>query len=295
MSVAIECVLAAGARVGEAPFWSAHDRMLWWVDIVPGSLHRFDPATGRDESWPMPSRIGFACPRRNGGVIVGLEEGLAFFDPETATLEPFSEVNPSRDGLRFNDATVSPEGRLVATTMQTMPPGGQPNGAVLVIDPDGTARTVFEGLWVGNGLAFSPDGRTLYVADTHEEANRVWACDWDGDEGVVTGRRPFFDGETIAGRPDGAAVDSEGGYWVACPYGWQVIRIDTAGRIDRQIAMPIEKPTKPCFGGSDQRTLFVTSIGGTPSPGTEHLQPLAGGLFTVDVGATGRPVPLFEG
>jgi sugar lactone lactonase YvrE len=146
---------------------------------------------------------------------------------------------------------------------------------------------------VANGLAFAPDGRTMYFADTHRDV--VWAYDYDVDSGAATNERVFLDFEPLSGRPDGACVDETGCCGIACVFGGMVLRVTPAGAIDRRIRVPAEKPTMPAFGGPGLSTMFITTIGGGGSHAVDPSQPDAGGLFAVEAGVSGLPETLFAG
>lgn len=291
----VRCVLSAQARVGEGPVWSQADQVLWWVDIAGPELHRFDPLTGLNETWQMPGKIGCLALREAGGLVVALEDGFSFFDPRTGQLSPLGGLSPAATGARFNDGVVSPEGRFLATTMQSAPPFDDPIQSVQMLHRDLTTSQLTSGLRVGNGLAFSPDGGTLYLSDSHVDHAAIWAFDWDGEKAHVSNRRLFFDPAEIDGQPDGAAIDSEGFYWFAAVGGWQVVRLTPDGRIDRTIAMPIEKPSKVVFGGPEMDLIFVTSISMNLVEGCGREQPQAGGLFVLEAGVQGASANLFLG
>jgi sugar lactone lactonase YvrE len=161
------------------------------------------------------------------------------------------------------------------------------------VEADGTTVTVRSAIGVANGLAFSPDGRTMYFADTHRDT--VWAYDYDVATGDATNERVFLDFGPLPGRPDGACIDEDGCYWIACVYGSMVIRVTPDGAIDRRIGLPVEKPTMPAFGGPSLSTLFITSIGGGGSHQTDPAQPDAGGLFAIETGVRGLSEPRFAG
>jgi len=169
----------------------------------------------------------------------------------------------------------------------------QATGLLHRVEADGTAVTVRSGIGVANGLAFAPDGRTMYFADTHRDT--VWSYDFDIATGAATNERVFLDFGPLPGRPDGACIDEGGCYWIACVYGSMVLRVTPAGSIDRRIVVPVTKPTMPAFGGLDLSTLFITSIGGGGSHAIDPAQPDAGGLFAIDVGVRGLPEPRFAG
>jgi sugar lactone lactonase YvrE len=159
--------------------------------------------------------------------------------------------------------------------------------------PGGEVTTVRSGIGVANGLAFSPDGSTMYFADSHRET--VWAYDYDQASGDAVNERVFLDFSDMPGRPDGACVDQDGCYWIACVGGWSVIRVTPAGDVDQRIGLPVEKPTMPAFGGRGLSTMFVTSIGRGGSRPSAPGQRDAGGLFAIETGARGLAEPSFGG
>jgi sugar lactone lactonase YvrE len=166
-------------------------------------------------------------------------------------------------------------------------------GSLYRVEANGTATVKRTNIGVPNGLAFSPDGRTMYWADTHRDT--VWSYDYEVETGEATNERVFLDFASLPGRPDGACVDAEGGYWIACVYGSAVLRVTPDGVVDRRIAVPTLKPTMPAFGRPDLSTLFVTSIGGGGSHATDAADPEAGGLFAIDLDVRGLPEPVFTG
>jgi sugar lactone lactonase YvrE len=168
---------------------------------------------------------------------------------------------------------------------------GRFTGMLHRVGPRGEVTTVRREIGIANGLAFSPDGSTMYFADTHRET--VWAYDYDVATGDAVNERIFLDFRDLPGRPDGACVDQDGCYWVACVYGWAVIRVTPGGAIDRRIGLPIEKPTMPAFGGPDLSTLFVTSIGEGGSRPSAPGQRDPGGLFAIETGSRGLVEPRF--
>jgi sugar lactone lactonase YvrE len=148
-----------------------------------------------------------------------------------------------------------------------------------------------EGLIIPNGLAFSPDDRILYHSDSRQDC--VFAWDFDLATGAISNRRIFLENDIQEGRPDGAAVDREGGYWIAHVGGWRVARYTPDGRIDRIVGIPAQRPTACTFGGSDFKTLYVTTATRPLPESARHKQPLAGSLFAVQVDVPGLPEPHF--
>jgi L-arabinonolactonase len=289
------CVLPARAQLGECPVWSAAEARLYWVDIDGRAVHRYDPATGLDEQRAAPGRPGsLALTATPGRLLVAIERRLAFIDwPSGAWLDWIALEPDGGRGNRLNDGRCDPAGRFWVGSMFDPAAAGRATGLLHRIDRDGTAVTVRSAIGVSNGLAFSPDGRTMYFADTHRDT--VWAYDYDLDTGDATNERVFLDFSSLPGRPDGACVDEDGCYWSACVFGSMVIRVTPAGAIDRRIVVPVKKPTMPAFGGPGLSTLFITTIGGGGSHPDDPTQPDAGGLFAVDAGVRGLPEPSFDG
>lgn len=286
----IERVLDCQAQLGEGPVWSVAEQMLYWVDITRPTLNRFDPATGRNTSWTMPSPVGCFALCEQGGALVALCQGFHHFDFHTLALRFVATVEPLPPGHRFNDGTTDPVGRFWAGTMPIAGAASQPEpqGALFCLERDGHTRRAEGRFWTQNGLAFSPDGRTMYVSDTHAPVRTIWALDYDPDSGTASNRRVFFDTREVAGRPDGAAIDADGCYWMAGVGGGQLVRITPQGRLDRIINLPVEKPTKLAFGGRNLDVMYVTSIG---HPDRRE----AGNLFAVHAGVQGLPTPLYTG
>ncbi len=281
-------MLDARAHTGEGAMWDEIGGRLWWVDISAPTLNRFDPATGENRVWTMPSRIGCFGFRSEGGLVLALENGFSTFDPETGAIEAIVDPEPDLPENRFNDGTPDPAGRLIAGTM----PMGErrPVGSIWRLDPDRRASRLVDGLKVSNGMAFSPDGKIFYWSDSDPGVRTIWAADYDALDGTLGPQRVFAGTDDLAGRPDGGTIDADGCYWMAGVGGWQLVRFTPAGKIDRIVDMPIERPTKIAFGGADLKTIYVTSISGGQTPGTEARQPHAGGLFALTVpGVQGLP------
>lgn len=290
----VECVVPAQALLGECPLWSDLDRRLYWVDIEGRAIHRYDPSTNVDEQRSVPGRPGsIALTERVGHLLVALEHGLAFYDWDSGAYREWIPLEPDATGNRLNDGRCDPAGRFWVGSMFDPTSAGQATGMLHRVGPGGDVATVRSGIGVANGLAFSPDGSTMYFADTPRQT--VWAYDYDVATGEAGGERVFLDFSDLPGRPDGACVDQDGCYWIACVGGWAVIRVTPDGTVDRRIDLPVHKPTMPAFGGPGLETLFVTSIGAGGSSPMAPGQRDPGGLFAVETGVRGLAEPRFGG
>ncbi len=283
------CAWDLGAELGEGPVW--HDGRLLFVDIKGRRIHRFDPATGEQKSWPTPEPVGFALPAADGALVVGLKSGLHRFRPETGLCSVLTAVEPEELGNRLNDAAVDDAGYLWFGAMHDAET--EPSGGLYRLDDDGVCRRRDEGYIVTNGPAFSPDGRTLYHTDTLGQV--IYAFDRDG-AGSLSGKRIFVRIEERGVYPDGPVVDSEGCVWTGLFGGWGVRRYDPAGALMDEIRLPCSRATKLAFGGPDLTTMFITTAWLGLSPEQRVREPLAGGLFQVAAGVAGRPsMPIRHG
>jgi sugar lactone lactonase YvrE len=260
---------------------------LWWVDIHGRRLHRTRWPEASDESWTVPGRPSCLVLTEDGGVLVAAERALLTFDLATGHFTELARCHTEPPGHRFNDGRCDRQGRLwIGTLPEAL---DRPSGGLLRYDARARRfERVLDGYVVPNGLAFSADGTTMFSADSR--ARTVWRCTLDatGTPGPREVFTRFAEGE---GRPDGAAVDEQGFYWVARVTGGRLTRFAPDGRRDHVIEMPVSRPTMCAFGGPDLDILFVTS-------GTEHLdaaelarQLQAGGPFTIRPGVRGLPEP----
>jgi sugar lactone lactonase YvrE len=287
----VRCVLEAGALLGEGPLWEAGDRMLYWVDIKGQEVHRFDPARGRDERWRVGEAVGSLARRAAGGLVLALRSGFHFFDPATGRTTPIVHPEPERTENRFNDGKPDRQGRFWAGSMHD--PETRPTGALYRLDPDLSCHRLLDGLVCPNALCWSPDGRTMYHADTPRRT--VWAWDFDPARGDIANRRTFAQIPPADGAPDGATVDAEGFVWLAHWGGWRLTRFDPHGRVARVVPLPVQQPTCPAFGGPDLDVLYVTSASIGLAEAARARQPLAGALFALDPGVRGLPEARFRG
>ncbi|WP_053845429.1 SMP-30/gluconolactonase/LRE family protein [Paracidovorax avenae] len=299
-----ELVLDARCATGESPVWRPAEESLYWTDIPRAVLHRWSARTGTRAQWTSPEMVACmaAWAGRPGRWIAGLETGLFALDLPQAggalAAERLAGVAHASPGMRFNDGRCDRQGRFVAGTMLMDMAAASPVGAVFRFGgrelAAGSATDLGLGpLIVPNGIAFSPDGRTMYLSDSHPQVQKIWAFDYDTATGTPHGRRLFVDMAPLPGRPDGAAIDVDGGYWICGNDAGLVHRFTPDGRLDRSLAVPVKKPAMCAFGGPRLDTLFVTSI----RPGAEADladQPLAGGVFALHPGTQGLPEPEFD-
>ncbi|NRF69666.1 SMP-30/gluconolactonase/LRE family protein [Aquincola sp. S2] len=289
----IQALPVPPSLLGESPFWHPEERRLYWIDIPGRLLNRYDPQRELHEHWSLASEPGACAPLLGGGLLLAMRDGLWRFDPETNSRSQLAAppYDPARQ--RFNDGKADPQGRFWVGTIDDL---REPRAA-LYRHAKGRTERQAEGATTSNGLGFSPDGRTMYWADT--KAHAVYAFDFDAGDGSLSRRRVFQQFamrgadaplETYGGRPDGAAVDSEGAYWVAMYEGQRLLRLSASGETLGEIPLPVRCPTMPCFGGDDLRTLYVTTARDKRPADELALQPWAGCVLVMRVEVPGLPV-----
>lgn len=284
-----ELIVDARNATGESPVWNAAEQALYWVDIPAGRLHRWSVADGQTQSWQADEMLACLAMHPSGGWLAGMQSGLFHLRPQDdggLRSECLARVEHPRPQMRFNDGRCDRQGRFWAGTMLLDMAAGARVGALYRYD--GQLQERLDDLIVPNGLAFSPDGRIMYLSDSHPTVQAVWAFDYDTDSGTPHNRRLFIDMTRHPGRPDGAAVDVDGCYWICGNDAGLVHRFTPDGRLDRSLAVPVQKPAMCAFGGPHLDTLFVTSI---HPAGDVSEQPLAGGVFALSPGVRGMAEP----
>ncbi len=285
----VDVVVKGTDVLGECPLWCEREQVLWWVDSRGPSLKRWNPAGGQVTVVPLPSAVGSVAFRERGGMLAALQTGLHFLDPHTGALQLVAQPEAHLPENRFNDGRCDRAGRFWAGTMSDA--RREPTGSLYRLSADLSCTRMREDVIVPNSLAWSPDDRTMYFADTYRQVIRAW--DFDLAEGAVSNERVFCDTTGHPGRPDGSCVDADGGLWNAEYGGWRLVRYAPSGKIDRVIEMPVANPTCCCFGGANFDALYVTSATQRLTPADLAKQPLAGSVFAVHPGVRGLPESRF--
>ncbi|MFM8865220.1 MAG: SMP-30/gluconolactonase/LRE family protein [Limnohabitans sp.] len=301
MNTAWTRISPAPDQLGESPFWHPQEQRLYWVDIPGRRVARVPieglQAIGPVEHWSLGEEPGCIAPVESGGLVLALRSGIHLAREWGGTLHKLADAPYDTTRLRFNDGKCDPLGRFWAGSLYE--PKDQALGMLYMLDGQGL-HPMMAGVTTANGLAWSPDGRTAYWADT--AAHQVRAFDVDPASGRLSGARLFHQrapkpagwawGGAVpyGGRPDGAAVDAEGCYWSAQYEGQRLLRLSPAGEVLAEVPTPVPCPTMPCFGGPDLKTLFITTSRQGRGPEELAQHPDAGCVFARRVDVPGLPV-----
>ncbi|MCV2353214.1 SMP-30/gluconolactonase/LRE family protein [Paucibacter sp. B2R-40] len=282
----------AVAALGESPLWSVAEQCLFYVDIPRRQVLRLDPASGELRHWQLDSEPGCIALLEGGGLAVAQRNGLWRLDTQTGEHHQLAAAPFDSAKQRFNDGKPDAQGRFWIGTIDD---ARAPN-AGLYRYANGGFESVAGGIVTSNGVAWSPDQRRMYWSDT--KAHEIYVLDFDAAAGTIAERQLFAKfapraaGETLdqyGGRPDGAAVDVEGCYWVAMFEGQRLLRLSPEGQVLRELRLPVRCPTMPTFGGANLRTLYITTASEGRSVEELAAQPLAGCVLEVRVEVAGLP------
>ena len=244
-------------QLGESPLWDHRTDRLYWVDSTAATICSSDAAGDDLREWLAPLAVG-SIALAAGGLIAALADGFYRFDPRQASFVCIVRPDLGPVPVRFNDGKADRQGRFLAGTMR---PDTRPGTAARLfrLDPDGTATCLESGFGLTNAICFSPDGGTLYFADSHE--GLVRAYDYDRATGTPSNRRTLIATLPHGSVPDGATVDAEGCLWIAMVQAQKLLRVSPAGQVLAELPVPVPYPSCPAFGGPDLATLYVTTIG----------------------------------
>ncbi|MGF1624974.1 MAG: SMP-30/gluconolactonase/LRE family protein [Alphaproteobacteria bacterium] len=285
--------VACQNQLGECPLWHEQEQALYWTDIQGKTLWRYHPDSGETRSWTTPDRVGSFAFCADGRFLLALPDRLVRWDKETGSATDVVSAMPGQAaGTRLNDGRCDRQGRFVVGGFDETT--RQPIAGLWRLELDGSVtHLIADGIVTANALCFSPDGATMYFADT--AAGTIWAFGYDPAPGTPLGnRRVLTDSLEPPGKPDGSVVDADGFIWNAQVLGSRVVRYAPDGRVDRTIDLPVKNPTCPCFGGPGLDTLYVTSLRRT---GLADWQPseIDGSIVALKPGAKGLPEVTFGG
>jgi sugar lactone lactonase YvrE len=286
----VQVAFAGRAELAEGPTW--YKDALWWVNIVEGTLNRWDPRTGLNSSRATAGFLGAAAPCSDGRWIIARKQDCALLDWETGAITPFSSTpHGLQTEHRFNDGKVGPAGNFWVGTLSLKQ---RPHEASLyVLNDAGEFHRARTGLTLANGLAWSADGRRFYHVDT--PTKRVQAFDFQPDSSRLSNESTLIHFSDTNGFPDGMTCDEEGHLWIALWGAGEIVRVDGgSGKIIECHHLPVTQVSSCTFGGPNLSTLFITTAWENFTLDQRQTQPLAGSIFALETTTRGLPTRVFR-
>jgi len=287
----MEALLSARFQLGECPRWDHQSKQLWWVDILQHQLHSFNLQTEYHQVRQLPEQVGCFTLSESGGLIIAGQSGFYSLADAQSELTFISDPEEHLPAQRFNDGRCDSAGRFIAGTVN--PNKDQIFGQFYQLNNDLQVTALVGKSWTCNGLAFSPDNKTLYWSDTPER--KIYQCDYDPQKGQVSNQRLFYQVDESQGRPDGASVDQQGNYWSALYGGSEIICISPDGELLQRLPVPVTNPTMVCFGGEELKTMFITSAKQKMTAEQLQKNPLEGALLSCPAPIPGMLEYTFKG
>ena len=288
----VEHVLEVRNVIGEGPVWHSQEGSLYWVNFIEQyQILRFSPQTRHLEVFETGMPVMALGIRKAGGFIAATAQGIANWDIQRKTFEPFCDPLKGRTGIRFNDAATDSQGRFWVGTLNEANPKG-PDGELYCVQGNHSCQLMDKDITVSNGIGWSPDKTILYFTDSFRYC--IYVYDFS-EAGTIANRRIFVQTAPEGGIPDGLTVDTEGFVWSAFCGGWRVVRYNPEGKVDREYRLPVANPTSCAFGGKRLDELYITSaaLGLTEEDKRKH--PQSGDLFCLRAGIAGMDEPRFAG
>ncbi|MGA7973120.1 MAG: SMP-30/gluconolactonase/LRE family protein [Pseudolabrys sp.] len=288
MEYAAESLGSVRCTFGESPVWDAAAGRLYCCDVHAGAVHAVHPVDGGHRTWHFDTCVGSLGLAAGGRLVVALRRRVVLFDPVTGDIELVAAFDFESPHLRLNDGKVGPDGAFwVGSVHEVDLDKMQPIGALYRVGADGSTTTQVSGLKASNGLAWSADGTEMF----HSDSCGPWIDRWRfaPETGEISGRQRLARPGEQEGRPDGGATDMLGTYWSAGTSAGVLNRYERSGRLLEKIRLPVPRPTMPCFGGADMKTLFVTSRCDVLTAEQRVDAPLSGAVLRLRCDVAGVP------
>jgi sugar lactone lactonase YvrE len=262
------------------------------VDVLAGRLHRACPgADGQLEllqTFQVHGHLGAAAPAAGGGYVLAAGPGFLHVD-DAGTVRELAQPEAGRTDVRMNDGACDPQGRFWAGTMAYDEAPGA--GCLYRLELDGSCTRVLTGLTISNGIGWSPDGTTMYLADSG--TGDIDAFGLDPATGELGRRRTVVHITAANAVPDGLTVDDRGDIWAALWNGGALARYHPDGSPAATVPLPVDVLR---IRRRRRRMLFVTTAREGLDVTALARQPDAGRLLRLDCpGIAGPPCEPYRG
>lgn len=276
--------------LGESPVWDERRSQVFLCDITNNRVIALKLNGEIVGDWSFEANAGSLGLCESGRLVVALAREVILFDPDTGERRTLARLEGEIETNRFNDGKVGPDGCFWVGTMDQRT-DREPIGTLYRVSADGSIVKKKTGMFTSNGLAWAPDGRTMF----HTDSAGKWLDrhDFDPATGEIGKGVRIAHPDEETGRPDGGACDAEGFYWSAGVSAARLNHYDPDGKIVAQYPVPASAPTMPCFCGPDMKTMLVTSHRLNAARLAEY--PLSGGIFLAKAPVAGAAVSRMKG
>ena len=286
--------LAIDSRVvlAETPIWDPRINKLYWTDLFKGTVHRYDPSSGQDESIETGGYIGAAIPSSDANkLLVAVPDGMMLLDFKTGSLSLIAAPQPNTGEYRYNDTRCDSAGRIFTSSVSNLftEPSFDPNtmtGKFYMIDTDGTVITLVDKMVQYNTIFFNNQNTNLYAVDTYNK--KLLRFDYSTEEGASGDPEVVIEFEDM---PDGVSVDIQNNIYV-CHWGTNkrisVWNLDNYKFI-KNIPFPVKNICCGGFAGDDMRDFYVATSNFWLPDGDPDIDAGAGGLFMGRSEVAGTP------
>lgn len=277
MNARAELVVGNRANHAEGPIWDPVRQLLFWVDLTGGKLFSLNVDSGTMRTREFSEPVCAVAPWPDGRLLVAFGKRLAWLDWPDGVAVEVVPVEPQSPGNRCNDGKLDPAGRFWIGTMSN--DGSVVGGGTLYrLEHNGTLTPVLRDLTIANGMAWSPDARTMYFIDS--PTREVWAFDFDPSDSSIANRRAIVRVPVELGLPDGMTVAADGMLWVAhwgagCVCRWDPV----TGKLQAIVHTGCPHTSSCAFGGRLGRDLFITTSRLGLGADALALAPESGSLF----------------
>jgi L-arabinonolactonase len=276
--------------LGEGALWDPEVQALYFLDILGKKVLRYDPDTGETARWDLPERVGAMGLRDGGGAILALTDSLYAFDFSDGACRKIAGPVFDNPNVVLNDGAVDRRGRFVFGSCDVDLEASRPVGGLFGLDREHRIVVHHEGVHQSNSHCFSPDGKTLYCADSF--LGTAYAYDYDLDTGAVSNKRIFVNTEELGGVPDGSTVDADGLVWMSICAAGKIAAFRPDGKLERVVEVPVALVSSVAWGGPAFDRLYVTTI--DPVHFGRPAEDGAGHVYVFDdLGCRGLPEPRF--
>ncbi len=285
-------IVGAQNTLGEGVIWNHMSERLCWTDIKEAKFYSYNLNNANLNIASLPENLcAFGLTRTDDRFICAFSSGFYFYSVKTKEREIIQLIEDEWVGSRMNDGRMDRKGRFWAGSMIEDPIRQPPGGAALYSLSGTNVKKHFDDVSISNGIAWSPDNKIMYFADSPK--HKIYAFDYDIDQGVISNRRDFATLPSGA-FPDGATIDEEGCLWIALWGAGEVGRFSPQGEILHKINIAARQPTCVSFAGEDLNYLCVTTAKEGLSQETLHSEPHSGDLFIYETDARGLQETLFD-